>query len=235
MERLRTYGSLGVILLALLACKSFGKKEESTVDPSPTTATTDTAAASTDEPAASAAPSASATAAATATAAAPTVKLQDCGERYAAPARLDGQCADYCGVGYTCAPNETCTPSSWPTKSGVRNVAVCAEKGIALRAPVVGAAWDGKAPALATSAAASASGKTATVDAGMAKGATAVMPTPAATVDAVDHPEGKSCPTGWVGIPASCNRPCKADGDCHGKNKCQKLNGARFCDSTKWE
>ena len=241
MERLHVAAALGVVLATSLACKNFAKKDDTSEPPvtTATPATEDTASAS-----ASAAESASAaptdsTAAAATVKAPPTVKLEDCGERFAAPARVDGKCADYCGVGYTCAPNETCTQTSWPTKAGVRNAAVCAPKGVALRAPVAGAAWDSNAPAFAAAAAsgsAASSAKPAASASASAKPATGPqLATPAATVDGVDLPEGKKCPPGWDGIPSACARPCTTDKDCHGKNKCQKLGKDHFCDSQKWD
>lgn len=269
MERLRVVASLGLVLAAILGCRSLGsKKDEPQSTEVPTAEPSDTAAPTEDSPDPSDKPSAAAAASA-----APQVKLQDCGERYAAPARLDGKCADYCGKGYACDPAETCIASSWPTKSGVRNVAVCTAKGVAVRAPVAGAAWDSKAPPF-TAGKAPAKAKTCKPDEMLAgdlgcikeclndkecgaRGhcvpiqfqhpsaglvhthmciqdvapARRVLPTPAATVDfeEVDG-EGITCPPGWVHNPHICNRPCKVDADCHGKNKCQSLNGDRFCD-----
>lgn len=236
MERFHVAAALGLVLATSLACKNFAKKDDSTDPPavSATPATEDTAAASASasaEPAESNAPAPTMKAPAT-------VKLEDCGERYAAPARVDGKCADYCGVGYTCAPGETCTPTSWPTKSGVRNATVCVPKGVAVRAPAPGAAWDSKAPPAASAASpapsASASGKPAASASGKPSGG-AVLATPAATIDGVDRPEGTKCPPGWVGIPAACARPCTTDKECHGKNKCQKLGADHFCDDQKWD
>ncbi len=73
-------------------------------------------------------------------------------------------------------------------------------------------------------------------------GGTNTRSAPGATIDQVTiktSAEGdplEACPTGWVGMPGGqCNRPCKADGDCHGSNKCQKLGSDRFCDDHTWE
>lgn len=231
MERLHIAAALGFVLAVSLACKSSAKDDKSE---SPVT-TASPSAVATDTASASATPADSTTPTATAKTP-PTVKLEDCGERFAAPARLDGKCADYCGDGYTCDPGQTCVQTSWPTKSGVRNAAVCAPKGVAVRAPVAGAGWDPKAPPPSSSAGSPAS---AAPSASAKPAAAGVLPMPAATVDAIEHPEGTKCPPGWFAIPARCARPCKTTKDCHGSSKCEPLppemGGDTYCASGKWE
>ena len=57
---------------------------------------------------------------------------------------------------------------------------------------------------------------------------------PAATIDHVTRPtndQGDSlgtCPTGWIAMPAgACQRPCRGDADCHGRNRCQRRASGR--------
>ena len=192
--------------MALAACKGIGKSHD---EPAAVTSSTATASASavstatasaTSEPTASAAPSASAVA----------VKLEDCGQRYAAPARLDGKCADYCGGDYKCSADEKCTPTSWPTKQGVRNTQVCVGRGFKVREPVAGAAWDSNGPAKSLAATPS-SGRTNQAD------------------GEIDPDKGK-CPAGWTMAEEACHKPCTKDSDCHPpKSFCKKWEGKKLC------
>ena len=91
---------------------------------------------------------------------------------------------------------------------------------------------DDEEPTLAQSNAASAKASAGTP----ARGA------PGPTVDQVTivDAQGKAlqtCPKGWSQLPGGqqCNRPCKADADCHGSNKCQVFMGDHFCDNKKWD
>ncbi|HSQ63817.1 MAG TPA: hypothetical protein VLM85_11410 [Polyangiaceae bacterium] len=216
MERVHSLAALVVLLAVSLACKGMKKNDET----SPASATTSSAAATPtaiDTAAATAAAPAIASASASAVeTAAPPVKLENCGERYAAPARIDGKCADYCGGDYKCGPDETCTSTSWPTKSGVRNTRVCAPKGVKVRAPVAGAPWDDNGPAAGgASAAASAS----TSNAGA----------PADHDGEVDAKGGK-CPAGWSLAEEACHKPCTRDSECNPpKSFCKKWQNKKLC------
>lgn len=208
MERLHALTALGFILAVALACKT--KKED---DTSRSTASSTAPAVETATASASASATEPVATATTSAAPAPTVKLENCGQRYAAPARLDGKCADYCGGDYKCEPNETCTPTSWPTKAGVRNTKVCAPKGVAVRPAVAGAAWDSEGPAQETSSVASAAPSAA----------------PGDKNGEVDDDKGK-CPAGWVLAEEACHRPCTKDTDCNPpKSYCKKWEGKKLC------